>query len=269
MIRTSALVAFCACLLLSPASVAAQAPQKDQVEKPLIYRDTYAVVTETDLNCSFFVLPERPELRIVAVQGGDDKILLSDGETFWTSLPPGGTAQAGQLWAIIEVVATTPEARRESGLASVVYRRARARVLSVENDRFLSRIEKACGPVSVGCFLIPWQERAPIIGKDLGIGGPFQAEKAPTGRLIYFDNELRQIGTGYWALVDFGSKSGLRVGQQLTAFSRPDKGKPARAVANVVVIDVGWTTATVKVLSARDALRIGDLVQIREAGSIY
>ena len=269
MTRISALAALCILLLVLSASVAGQVTQKDQIEKPKIFRDTYAVVTETDLNCSFFILPESPELRIVAAQGGEERILLSDGDSFWTRLPRGGAAQAGQLWAIVEVVATTPVSRRESGLASVAYRRGRARVLSVEKDRFLSCIEKACGPVTTGCFLIPWQERPPVMGKDLGIGGSFQTGKALTGRFIFFDNELQQIGSGNWALVDIGRENGLRLGQQLTVFSQPEKDKPARAVANVVVIDVGRTTATVKVLSCRDALRIGDLIQVREPGPIY
>ena len=38
---------------------------------------------------------------------------------------------------------------------------------------------------------------------------------------------------------------------------------PARAAANLVVVDVGPATATVKVLSARNVLHVGDLVQVK------
>ena len=64
-------------------------------------------------------------------------------------------------------------------------------------------------------------------------------------------------------LIDLGAEQGLKVGQQLTAFSKPEGERPPRAAANVVVVGLGRATATVKVLSARDALRRGDLVQLK------
>ncbi|MDP2916099.1 MAG: hypothetical protein Q8O91_11690, partial [Candidatus Aminicenantes bacterium] len=84
-----------------------------------------------------------------------------------------------------------------------------------------------------------------------------------SGRIIFLDNQFFQIGSGQWALIDLGREQGLQVGRQLTLFHQAVKGLPSEAVGNAIVIDAGRVTSTIKVLSAKDAIVLGDLVQVK------
>jgi hypothetical protein len=236
---------------------------QDRIEKPRIFQDTYPIVTETDYYCSFFAATEPLTARIEAADSTDGKLLLSDGDEVWARGPAGTAVKPGQVFAIVQMPVPPKPGKKVAGPGPIAVRRGRLRVIRVEGERFLARLEKSCGAVRVGDYLAPFEEKAPFLGKDLGYQAPFQGGDVMTGRLVYFRDELIQIGIGDWALVDIGSEQGLRVGQQLTAYSKPEGERPARAAANLVVIDAGQITATVKVLSARDSLRMGDLVQVK------
>lgn len=250
-------------LAIGLGAAAAGAGGQDQIEKPKIFRDTYPIVTETDYYCSFFVVGAPLTARIEAADSIDGKILLSDGDEAWARGPAGEAVKIGQVFAVVQVPEGFAAGKKAKGLGPIGFRRGRLRVVRVEGERFLARVEKSCGAVRVGDFLAPFEEKAPFLGKDLGYQAVFQEGEVTTGRLVYTREDLIQIGVGDWALIDVGAEQGLQVGRQLTAFSKPEGNRPARAAANLVVVDVGPATATVKVLSARDVLRLGDLVQVK------
>lgn len=261
--KTRGMVAVVAVVLFLPSLFLSWETGQDQIEKPKIFRDTYPLVSETDISCSFFVLEEIPSLRIESSDQLDAKLLMSDGDQFWSRTGAGTTVREGQVFSIVEILTPAVDSKKASAWGSIGFRRGRARVVRVEGGRFVARIEKSCGQIRIGFVLFPCVEALPVLGKDLGFGGSLQGGAVLTGRLIYFRDELNQIGSGDWALIDIGREQGLQAGRQLTVFSRPDTDKPARAIANAVVIDVGRITATVKVLSTRDAIRSGDLVQVK------
>jgi hypothetical protein len=243
--------------VLLPAAAAGQ----DQIEKAKIFRDIYPIVSETDFYCTVFLLEDIPPLRILSAEDGSDKILLTDGDRFLAG--PGGGLREGQMFLIVEVGPSLPAAGSKTGRGPVGFRRGRARVVRIDGDRFTARIEKACGPIRAGDVLFPFVEKPDVMGKDLGAGGTLQGGDVLTGRILFLDNELGQMGTNEHALIDIGSEQGLVVGQQMSVFSVPAKGASARSLGNAVVVDAGRTTATIKILSALDAIRAGDLVQIK------
>lgn len=252
-------------VLLSALSgfIPARAGGQDQIEKPKIFRESYPIVTDADYFCSFFVVAAEPPTRIEAPDSADGKILLSDGDLVWVRGAAGEVVRPGQVFAVVAMQVLPPGSKKPAGPGPIGFRRGRLRVVRTDGERFLAKIEKACGIIRVGDGLLPFEDKAPIMGKNLGFETLFQGGEVLTGRLINFGNELNQIGLGDWALIDIGADQGLKVGQQLTAYTKPEGVRPARAAANVVVVDVGKSTATVKVLSAADALRLGDLVQIK------
>jgi len=257
------MVAVVAVVLFLPSLFLARETGQDQIEKPKIFRDSYPLVSETDISCSFFVLEEIPSLRIESADQLDVKLLMSDGDQFWSQTGAGTTVREGQVFSIVEILTPAVDSKKTSSWGSIGFRRGRARVVRVEGGRFIARIEKACGQIRIGFVLFPYAEHPPILGKDQGFGGSLQGGEVLTGRLVYFRDGLNQIGSGDWALIDIGREQGLQAGRQLTVFTPPEADKPARAIANVVVIDVGRVTATVKVLSTRDAIHSGNLVQVK------
>ncbi len=257
----------CALIIVLLAGLAAGAAARggDRVEKAGIGQRPLALVSDSDLLCSFFVLESAVPARIESAESADGLTLIGEGRMVWARSEAGEDVRPGQAFAVIERIEPTPGAKPGKIPGPIAFRRGRLRVVRVDGPRFLGRIEKACGTIRAGCLLLPWDDKSPIMGRDQGYDVPFQGGEAVTGRLSFFRDGLTQAGPGDWILIDIGGGQGLQVGRQLTVFAKPEGDHPPRAVASAVVIDAGLDTATIKVLSARDALRLGDLVQAKDA----
>jgi hypothetical protein len=77
---------------------------------------------------------------------------------------------------------------------------------------------------------------------------------------LYFQQDYQQISKGHWALINLGAEDGISVGRQLGVY-RLDKDISAEVIANAIVIDARSRTATVKILSCRDVIKLNDRVK--------
>ncbi len=231
---------------------------RHQIERAKIYRDAYPLISETDLYCSFYAHQgELPDLRIVAAEKGEEKILLSDNDLCFINKGKNDGLEIGQVFIVIDIGQSLGE------YGSLALKHGRAHIVFLEDRRGVVRIEKACGRVMVGDFLVPFEEKESLLGKDLGYETFSEAAPGVVGTIIYLQNDYNQIGPGHWGLIDIGESSGVMVGQQMTIYKQEREGLPRMAIGNLVVIDTRPTTATVKVLSASDSIRKGLQVQAK------
>jgi len=252
-------VRLCMCFIPALVWLCAASGQEvqNQIEKAKIFRDTYPLISESDLYCSIFILEEFPKIKIIGADRDAEKTMFSDTDTFFVDKAKDDSLQEGQVWTILEI-----GNKISLSLGPVAFKRGRARILRVEAGRSLARVEKSCGRVAIGDFLVPFQEKEGLLGKDLGYNVQAK-EGAKTGKFVYLQNDLSQVGTGHWAIVDMGKAQGIQVGQQLTVFKILQRDLPLEPVGNSVVIDVGSQTCTVKILSCKDAIRLGFSVQVK------
>ncbi len=224
-------------------------------------RNAAVLISEADLYCSFFVADKAPRLKIVSVPAGIEKTILADGDPFYAA---GGTLaglKEGQVMAIVEAGPSLTGGKAKG--VNLMFRRGRAKLVRIDKERVLANVERACAPVMVGNGLVPFVEREGLLGHDLGFPAKFGPEGTRTGSIIFLNGEVAQIGSGQWALIDLGAEAGLKFGQQLGVFHPGDKDRPAEPIGNAIIIDAGRGAATIKILSAKDAIRVGDLVQAR------
>lgn len=229
-----------------------------EIEKAKIYQDIYDLLSETDLYCSIFIMDDpAPEMVILGAERGWERTMLTDGDVVYLNKGRNDGLETGQLFLIFEVP------KDIVGYGPLAVKRGRARIVDLEDTRCSAKIEKACGPVEKGHFLVPFEEKESRLGKDLGFDVPPHKADGLDGNVIYLETEFNQIGTGYWAILNLGEEHGVQLGQQLIIYREEEKNAPLYIFGNVVVIDVQQRTCTVKSLSARDAIRLGDLVMSR------
>jgi hypothetical protein len=235
-----------------------QTPLPAQADKPV--RGFSFLTSDADLYCSFFILNEIPTLRIV---GGDNsRTLFSDGDLVYFKGTGRDVPAEGQVMAVLELGPKVAAAGRKSSLGPLAFQRGRVRVLRIENGLGTARVEKACGSLMPGHFLVPFLEKNRVSVKDTGLTGRAWSGGALSGRVVFLEDNAVQIATGQRALIDLGRDDGLELGRLLTVFVQGAKDQPYEPTANVVVIDVGKASATVKVLMAKSPVRAGDLVQV-------
>jgi hypothetical protein len=229
-----------------------------QIEKAKIYRDAYPLISETDLYCSFYAHKgELPDLRIVAAEKGEEKVLLSDNDLCFINKGKKDGLEIGQMFIIVEI----GQSLGEHG--SLALKQGRGLIVFLEDNRGVVRVEKACGRVMVGDFLVPFEEKESLLGKDLGYEAFSEAEPGAVGTIIYLQGDYNQIGPGHWGIIDIGESNGVMVGQQMTIYKQVREDLPRIAIGNLIVIDTRPTTATVKILSCSDSIHKGLQVQAK------
>jgi hypothetical protein len=229
-----------------------------EIEKAKIYQDIYPLLTDTDLYCSIFIMDnDPPEMMIIGAERGYERTMVTDGEVVYVNKGREDGLETGQLFLVFEVGPVVP------GYGPVGIKRGRARIVDLEDKRSSAKLEKACGPMSEGMYLVPFEEKESRLGKDLGHNVPPHRVEGLQAEIVYLETGFHQIGTGYFGIINAGAEQGVQVGQQLIVFREEQKDAPLYIFGNVVVIDTQSQTSTIKVLSCRDALRYGDEIQTR------
>ncbi len=235
-----------------------------QIERAKIFREAYPVIADVDLYCSLFIYEgDLPDLMITAAEKGYEKVMFSDSDIVFLNKGKQDGLEIGQVFLVVEI------GGRMGDFGYLANKRGRAHIVFLEDNRAVARIEKSCGRLTVGDYLLPFEEKETMLGKDIGYEAYAEGVAGPVGTIIYLERDYNQIGSGGWAIIDIGEETGIQVGQQLTIYKRirnPQslevrKDLPQIGVGNSVVIDVGKRTATLKILSCSDSIVKGQTVQ--------
>jgi hypothetical protein len=253
-----------------PASAQTMSDDQEQVqhqmERAKIFREAYPIIADVDLYCSLFVHEgDVPHLMIVRAEKGYEKTILSDADIVFLNKGKNAGLEVGQVFLVVEIGESLGDFGR------LANKRGRAHVIFLEDERAVARIEKSCGRLMVGNYLVPFEEKETMLGKDLGYDVYAEGDSRPIGRIIYLETDYNQIGSGAWAVIDIGAEAGVQVGQQLAIYKRIRNPQtldyrddlPRIGVGSSVVVSTGKRTATVKVLSCWDSITIGQMVQVK------
>jgi hypothetical protein len=244
---------------LQPGTTPQEQPEEQyEVEKAKIYQEIYDLISETDLYCSFFIMDDdEPDMKIIGAERAYERVQFNNGDIVYINKGRSDGIEEGQLFEVLELGITLP------GYGPILHQRGRLRVVALEVNASSARVEKACGPIVIGDYVVPFEEKESRMGKDLGYDVPPYENDGLKGKVLYLESDFTQAASGDLALIDLGEVDGIQLGQQLVVYRKLYAGTPLFVFGNMVVIDTQRKTSTVKILSCKDALLIGDRVQTR------
>ena len=248
-------------VLVLPGRPLAQDTQETVIQKARIFDETYQLINETDLYCSYYMHEQGkllPDIQIIGAERMNEKTLFEDGDIIYVNKGAAAGLEIGQLFLVIGLF------EKADPYGTVVKRTGRARIVRLDEGMATARIEKCCGMISVGEYLLPFEEEPGEIGKDLGYGD-MDPNASKRGRVIFVEHGLTMAAAGQWALIDLGRQHCVQIGDQLNIFHQAAPNLPREAFASAIIIDVRGATSTIKILGSRDAVDIGSEVQINVA----
>jgi hypothetical protein len=232
--------------------------ERYEISKAKIFQEFTDMISEVDLYCSFSIWEDEiPWLKIIGAQRESEKTMFSDGDVIYLNRGKDGDVKPGQIFWVLEI---RDELR---GYGPMAFGKGRARVQYDDDGTTVAVVEHSCDAVRIGYYLVPFEGRKGITGKDLGYDVPPVEADGVKGSLVYLQSDLRQIASYHRALIDLGAEQGIKVGQQMILYRRTRKDLPVQILGNCIVIDVKSKTSTIKVLSCRDVIRKGDRVMER------
>jgi hypothetical protein len=235
-----------------------KAEERYQISRAKIFQDIADLINEVDLYCSFSVWEsEIPEFKITGAERESEKTMYSDGDVIYLNKGKDDGIEPGQIFRVLEIKDQLP------GYGPIALGKGRARVQFTSANMSVAVVEHACGDVRRGHYLVPFEAREGVAGKDLGYDVYPVEGDGIKGSLVLLQANLKQLGSNHWAIIDLGADQGIQVGQQLVLYRRMRADQPVQILGNCVVIDVQSRTSTVKILSCRDIIQKGDLVMER------
>lgn len=240
---------------------------RDEIRRAKIYDEIYAMLSDTDLYCSFRVHSgDMPDMMIIGADRALERNIYSDGDIIYVNKGRADGLEEGQLFMVLDIEKRDIVRDEQKGFhkyGALATKKGRARILNMDQHKSTAVLEKCCDPIVEGNYLVPFEPEESLMGKDLGYDvPPFKADGV-SGEVIYLQTDLKQIGSGGWGLINIGAEDDLHRGQQLVLYRELYPEAPLSIYGNVVVIDVQEETATIKVLSCRDAVCNGDLIMLR------
>jgi len=232
--------------------------QEAQIQKAKIFAEEYPLISDSDMYCSILIWDKAfPELKIIGSEREDERAMMVDSDTFYLNKGREQGMEIGQMFLALEIGPQIPK------IGYLAQKKGKVRIIRIEDNISVARVEKGCGDIRIGNYLIPFEEQPTVLGKDQGYDNNLRPGESLEGRVIYLDTDFNIVSTGHWALINIGADQGLKLGQQMTIFRQKKAGFPREAIGNLVIIDVQKNTATARILSAREAVEKGDVVQVK------
>jgi len=229
---------------------------KHQIEKARIYREDYPLISESDLYCSIFILEDKKlDVKIIDAEKAEEKKLFSDADIVFLDKGRNRGLEVDKMFLILEV------GENIQGLGPLGLKRGRARIIDVGEDWGHAQIEKTCGRIMIGHFMIPFEEKKDLLERVPIIDISHREGRILQGNIVYQDLEIQIGSRNVWGLIDLGKEDGLLVGERMNIYKESSKKAPPKLIGDLVVVDTQRSTSTVKILSSTDAVRPGDIVQ--------
>ena len=133
--------------------------QEQEVKKARLYKDIFPLISESDLYCSFFVLKKKRELdlKIVSAERTEERLFLRGGDTFYLNKGQEEGLENGQIFLMLEI------GQKIKNYGYLTFMRGRATISDARVSRAAAKLDKACAPVMVGFFLVPFEEKLSLI----------------------------------------------------------------------------------------------------------
>lgn len=223
-----------------------------------------APAQRSDVGIKQTAFVEKSDLdRSMTIDGAvDEKVLLGNGDSVYISYPKNKPPQVGGRYSIY-----TPD-HDVKGYGSYVHVLGTVEVVSVVEDK------RARGVIVESNQEIERGAKVGPLLKEFKTVAPVPPSVDAQGQIVAMLRGDQLIGKGEVVFVDLGKASGVEVGNRMHVVRRgdahpklnesnvgqDDRRFPARAVGEIVIVDVGQKISVGLVTLAVQELGIGDLV---------
>jgi hypothetical protein len=211
--------------------------------------------------------------RSIEIDGSvDEKTLLGDGDSVYLSYPNDKPPQVGQRYSIYKPDNSVKANGKTVGAYVHIY--GVVEVVSVKQDK------RARGVIVEANHEIERGLKVGPLVKTFKTVDPKAPEVDAQGNIVAMITADQLIGQGELIMVDLGKSSGLEVGNRMFVVRRgdarpdnmnltiaqDDRRFPARALGEVVIVEVGDKISIGLVTLAVQEMGIGDIVMMQKSG---
>jgi outer membrane protein OmpA-like peptidoglycan-associated protein len=229
------------------------------LQKAYVYMEESLLISETDLNCSYFIKDDMPEdIEIVAKYlPTQERNEFSDGDNLIINKGSLDGLKEGEQLLIMN------EGRSIRGLGHYFLKKSLAEITTLYKHQSVIQLKSGCNNVNIGDFAIPFKPEKTLFAKKINYLLTRIPDKPVSGDVVY--NELVMstaadiAGDTQYVTVDLG-KGLVKKGIFLLFYRRLDSDLPPLIIGLGIVIHSENTNSTVKILDSNSPVTIKDHV---------
>jgi hypothetical protein len=210
--------------------------------------------------------------RSIVIDGAvDEKTLLAIGDQVYLSYPEGKPPQVGKTYSIYEPD-TTVKGTDGKEVGAYVHLLGAVQVQSVLKDR------RARGVITEATQEIERKAKVGPLAKQYKTVPPVAAKADLQGTIVAMLRKAQLIGQGELVFVNLGKDSGIEVGNRMRVVRRgdalpkqasstvgqDDRAFPARALGEIVIVEVGEKISAGLVSLSVQEMGVGDTVMMQK-----
>jgi len=242
------------------------APKKVyKIQKAYAYLEESLLISETDLNCSYFIREDMPQdiLIIDSYQPDRERKSFLDRDNMFIDKGSKDALKVGDSLLIIS------QGGRIKGLGRYYQKKSLAEITNIYENRSLIKLKNGCYPVHIGDFAIPFQPDSTVFAKKFDYMRARFPENPISGDIVYKDltmgSEAEVSSLNQFVTIDLG-KGVVDKGSLLLVYRILKRDLPPLIIGSAIVIHAENTNSTVKILDSSSDIMENDKVMLLPAG---
>ena len=206
-------------------------------------------------------MPRPASLRVIGSQDSVPRSSFGPGDLLVLS---GGTRAGLQLGQRFFVRRAVTFGGESSPSVHAVRTAGWVHVVAVNDSTAIAAVDVACAAILEGDYLDQFvKPLVPDGAERTDASG--QPDFSSMARVLFGNEEVSSSGAGEFMLVDRGMSNGMKAGQRLAVYRDLNvAGVPLTWIGEGIVISTSADAALMRITTARDAVRSGDLVAVRK-----
>jgi outer membrane protein OmpA-like peptidoglycan-associated protein len=236
-----------------------------KLQKAYIFLDESLLISDTDLNCSYFITDSMPQdIKVVAsYQSVGQRVSFSDNDNLIIDKGSKAGLKAGDRLLIMS------QGRHIKNLGRYYLKKSLAEVTDVDEYRSVIQLKNGCNPVNIGDFAILFKPEKTVFAKKIDYMLARIPENPVNGSIVYNDlssgTPASISATSQYVTVDLGqgvvAKGTLLL---VCRILKPDL--PMLIIGLGIVIQAENTNSTVKILDSNADIKVNDQVLVLPVG---
>jgi outer membrane protein OmpA-like peptidoglycan-associated protein len=251
--------------LVSSLTAEVKEPKKIfKLQKAYVYLNESLLISDTDLNCSYFINDSMPQdIKVVnSYQSVDQREDFSDGDKLIIDKGSKDGLKEGDLLLIMS------QGKLIKNLGRFYEKKSLAEITCLYEEQSVVELKGGCNPVNVGDFAIIFKPEKTVFAKKIDYKLCRIPENPISGNIVYSDLSLGMPAsistTSQYVTVDLG-QGVVEKGTFLLIYRILKSDLPPLIIGSGIVIHAENTNSTVKILDSNSDIKPNDQVLILPA----
>jgi hypothetical protein len=227
------------------------------------------ITEESTLQCADYISDSREDesLKIIGSEEGSDKIAFGDRDILYLNKGSNAGIKAGDVYTMHHALNVVKHPATRSKLGTKIETTGWGQVILVDENSATLVVEQACLDIHAGDYLRPIEKVNVPLVLDRAIPDRLTplSGKMTNQYIVDIQGDSTIAAAGHLVTIDAGSEGGVAPGNVFVIYRTvyPSVPTPRNVLGELAVIAVRDRTATAKVTYSRDAVMIGDQIELR------